>query len=135
MVDRGEISLDNAHRLAKIPRSMQMDYVDRAKIMLPKEFRVIAAACVKQFTEAVKQGKMDAFYSDKFEPVAYLRPLKEIKSELSHKACGALVCTSERCQTALDGFYAGLRWVSHLDRASVKEQEDAIRAKRDASAN
>ena len=39
MVDRGEIPAENAYMLAKIPRSMQMDYVDRAKIMPRKEFR------------------------------------------------------------------------------------------------
>jgi ParB/RepB/Spo0J family partition protein len=127
MVDRGEIPAENAYMLAKIPKSMQKDYVDRAKLMPPKEFRPIAAACVKQFTEAVKQGKMDAFYSDKFEPVAHLRSLKEIEA----MNVQALVCTSEGCKTVLDGFNAGLRWVCHLDRQSVREQEDAIRQQRE----
>ena len=31
----------------------------------------------------------------------------------------------------LDGFYAGLRWVCHLDRKSVREQEDMIRQRRE----
>ncbi|MEN6458232.1 MAG: ParB/RepB/Spo0J family partition protein [Thermoguttaceae bacterium] len=31
MVDRGEIPIENAYMLAKIPRSMQMDYVDHRK--------------------------------------------------------------------------------------------------------
>ena len=128
MVDRGEIPAENAYMLAKIPRSMQMDYVDRAKTESRKEFRIIAAACVKQYMEAVKQGKMDAFYSDKFEPVAYLRSLKEIEEG---KKFGPLICTGEGCQTVLDGFYAGLRWVCHLDRQSVKEQEANIRQRRE----
>ena len=67
--------------LAKIPRSMQMDYVDRAKTHAAQGVQTLAAACVKQFMEAVKQGKMDAFYSDKFEPVAHLRSLKEIEED------------------------------------------------------
>ena len=96
-----------------------MDYVDRAKLMPPKEFRILAAACVKQFMEAVKQGKMDAFYSDKFQAVAHLRSLKEIEEEMK-RSVGALICTGEGCQTVLDGFYAGLRWVCHLDRARCK---------------
>ena len=129
MVNRGEIPAENAYMLAKIPQSMQMDYVDRAKLMPPKEFRILAAACVKQFMEAVKQGKMDAFYSDKFRAVAHLRSLKEIEEE--GKNVGALICTGEGCQTVLDGFYAGLRWVCHLDRASVREQEAAIRSYRE----
>ncbi len=131
MVNRGEISLENAYMLAKIPRSMQMEYVDRAKVMPRKEFKPLAAACVKQYMEAVKQGKMDAFYSDKFEPVAHLRSLTEIEEEMKGKAVGALVSTGEGCQTVLDGFYAGLRWACHLDQASVKDQEDVIRARRE----
>jgi len=129
MVNRGEIPAENAYMLAKIPKSMQRDYMDRAMLMPPKEFRILAAACVKQFMEAVKQGKMDAFYSDKFRAVAHLRSLKEIEEE--GKNVGALICTGEGCQTVLDGFYAGLRWVCHLDRASVREQEAAIRSYRE----
>jgi ParB/RepB/Spo0J family partition protein len=119
MVDRGKIPLQNAYMLAKIPKSMQKDYVDKAKIMPAKVFRPLAAACVKQFTEAVKQGKMDAFYADKFHAVAHLRSLKEIEVEILRKTLGALVSTGEGCQTVLDGFYAGLRWVCHLDRQSA----------------
>lgn len=130
MVDRGEIPANNAYMLAKIPRSMQHDYVDRAKVMKNKDFKVLAAACVKQFTEAVKQGKMDAFYADKFKAQAHLRNLKEVESELAHRQVGALLCTAEDCKGPLDGFYLGLEWVCHLDKASVKEQEAIIRSRR-----
>jgi len=129
MADRGEIHLQNAYMLAKIPRSMQMDYVDDAKLMSQKEFTPIAAACVKRFMEAVKKGKMDAFYIDKFQPVAHLRSLKEIESDGKNTA--ALICVSEGCQSALDGFNAALRWVCHLDQKSVREQETIIRERRE----
>ena len=131
MVDRGEIPIENAYMLAKVPRSMQRDYVGRAKLMSRSEFRPLAAACIKQFREAVKQGKMDAFYSDKFQAVAHLRSLKEIEIELNRNAVGALVCAGEGCQNVLDGFYAGLRWACHLDKAGVREQEAAIRSRRE----
>ena len=45
--------------LAKIPKSMQKDYVDDAKLKPPKQFKPMAAVCIKQFKEAVKQGKME----------------------------------------------------------------------------
>ena len=45
---------------------------------------------MKQFMEAVKQGKMDAFYSDKFQAVAHLRSLKEIEEEMKRKAVGSI---------------------------------------------
>ena len=127
MVDRGEVPVENAYMLAKIPRSMQRDYVDRAKITPPREFRPIAAACVKQFREAVKQGKMDAFYSDPFQAQGHLRHMKDIEIELAKRQIGALICATEGCQNPLDGFYAGLRWACHLDRDSVRELEAKVR--------
>ncbi len=130
MVDRGEIPLQNAYMLAKVPRSMQKDYVERAITMPASKFKILVAVFVKQFTEAVKKGKMDAFYSDKFEAVAHLRSLKEIEEEMSRKNVGALVCTGEGAKTVLDGFYAALRWVCHLDRKAVAEQEATIRTRR-----
>ena len=36
MVNRGEIPAENAYMLAKIPKSMQKDYVDRAKLSRPR---------------------------------------------------------------------------------------------------
>ncbi len=130
MVDRGEIPLSNAIALARIPRSMQRDFVERAVTMPVSKFKILAAACVKQFKEAVKQGRMDAFYSDKFEAVAHLRSLKEIEEEMSGKSVGALVCTGDGAKTVLEGFYSGLRWACHLDRQSVMEQEAEIRSRR-----
>lgn len=131
MADRGEIPIENAYMLAKIPRSMQRGYVDRAKLMPPREFRPLAAACIKQFREAVKQGKMDAFYSDRFQAKAHLRSLKEIEIELTKKEVGALISAAEGCRNSLDGFYAGLRWTCHLDKDSVREQEAVIRSQRE----
>ena len=117
MVNRGEIP-------CKTPTCWRRFHVLCKSItwMAPGSCRqrnseVLAAACVKRFTEAVKQGKMDAFYPDKFEAVAHLRSLKEVEEEVLRKNIGALTCTGEGCKSVLDGFYAGLRWVCHLDRA------------------
>jgi len=129
VVERGEISLANAYMLAKIPKSMQLDYVDQAKTMPGRAFKALAAACVKRFMEAVQQGKMDAFYAEQFSPQAHLRSLTDIENEISKQGVGALVAVGEGCQTVLDGFYAGLRWACHLDRASVQEQEATIRGR------
>jgi ParB/RepB/Spo0J family partition protein len=129
MVDRGEIPLDNAYRLARIPNFLQEGFVERAQLMPATEFRALSAACIKQFTEAVKQGTMEAYYSAQFKPQAHLRSIKEVEGELAAREVGALVCTGEDCASALDGFYAGLRWCSHLDRKSVEEQEATIRTR------
>ena len=129
MVDRGEISVHSAYMLAKIPRRLQADYLDQARTLPSREFRALAASVIKQFTEAVKQGKMEAFWCGEFRPQAHLRSLREIQSEAQRQELGALLVTVENCRTPVDGFYAALRWAMHLDRQSVEDQERAARAR------
>lgn len=103
MVNRGEIPLSNAYKLATIPDFMQKDFVERAQLMPMREFHALAGACVKHFQEAVKQGRMEAYYSQEFKPQAHLRSLSEIEMELLAREEGALICAGENCQDALDG--------------------------------
>lgn len=129
MVDRGEIPVHSAYMLAKIPKQLQKDYFDQARTLPSREFRALAASVIKQFTEAVKQGKMEAFWCGDFKPQAHLRSLTEIQTETQRQELGALLVTVERCKTPVDGFYAALRWAMHLDRQSVEDQERAARAR------
>lgn len=129
MVDRGEIPIQSAYMLAKIPHHLQLNYLDQARTLPSREFRALAASVIKQFTEAVKQGKMKAFWCGEFRPQAHLRSLREIQSEAQRQEVGALLVTAEQCKTPVDGFYAALRWAMHLDHQSVQEQERAARAR------
>ncbi len=129
MVDRGEICLQNAYMLAKIPPRFRKEYVDKAKTMLAGAFNALAASVIKQYRDAVRQGKLDAFFSDEFEPQAHLRALRVIQEEQQDQLNGPLIIASEDCKTPLDGWSAALQWAMHLDRQSVKEQEEAARAK------
>jgi len=129
MVDRGEIPVRSAYMLAKIPQRFQQEYLDRARALPSREFLVLAASVIKRFTEAVKQGKMEAFWCSEFRPQAHLRSLSDIQTEVERQELGALLVTAERCQTPVDGFYAALRWAMHLDRQSIADQERAARAR------
>jgi hypothetical protein len=115
--------------LARIPHRFGFDYVDQAKTMPAREFKALAASVVKQFKEAVRQGKLDAFFTEGFEPQAHLRPLKRIEEEFRQQTEGPLVIAAENCTTPLDGWLAALQWAMHLDRKSVKEQEEAARGR------
>jgi len=129
MVDRGEIPIQSAYMLAKIPQQLQKEYLDHARALPSREFRALAASVIKQFTEAVKQGRMEAFWCGEFQPQAHLRSLREIQSEAQRQEVGALLVTAEQCKTPVDGFYSALRWAMHLDRQSVEDQERAARAR------
>jgi len=129
MVDRGEIPIQSAYALARIPHHLQANYLDQARTLPSREFRALAASVIKQFTEAVKQGKMDAFWCGEFQPQAHLRSLRDIQSEVQRPEVGALLVTAEQCKTPVDGFYAALHWAMHLDRRSIEDQERAARAR------
>jgi ParB/RepB/Spo0J family partition protein len=128
-VDRGEIPLANAYLLAKLPPKLRPDYVDQAKALPITKFGPIAAAVIKQFKEAVRQGKLDAFFTEDFTPQAYLRSLKDVETEARSQSEAPLVITAAGCTTPLEGWNAALQWIMHLDPKSVEEQETAARAK------
>jgi hypothetical protein len=129
MVDRSEIPVYSAYMLAKIPHRLQADYLDQARALPSREFRALAASVIKQFTEAVKQGKMEAFWCSDFKPQAHLRSLREIQQEVERREMGALLVVADNCRTPVDGFYVALHWAMHLDRQSVEDQERAARAR------
>ena len=129
MVDRGEICLQNAYMLVKIPLLVRKEHVDQAKTMKSTVFSALVAGVVKQYQEAVRQGKLDAFYTNEFEPQPHLRALKVIQEEHHIQLHGPMIVTVEECKTPLDGFYSGLKWMMHLDRESVSDQERAARLK------
>ena len=128
-IDRGEISLGNAYMLVKIPPRLRPEYIDHAKIMNASAFKALAAGVIKHFKEAVRQGKLDTFFTEDFKAQPYLRALKEIQAEAETKMEAALIIASECCKTPLDGWVAALRWAMHTDKGGQEQQEIAARAR------
>ena len=125
-VDRGEMPLGSAYELARIPYKHQAQFFDLARTMPVAEFRAAAQAFLKQFQEAVRQGKLDAFFTEEFQPVPHMRPLKEVLAEYEKPTCAALLLTAENCETMAQAWQAALAWVLHLDRESVEAQREAV---------
>jgi hypothetical protein len=121
LVDDGVIPLGNAYLLAKIPN--KSDYVEQAKRLTVREFKPIAAAVIKQFTEQIRRGKLDEHFTNDFEPQSHLRLIREIEAEMETRCEGPRVLTQEDAKTHIDGFYAALKWVLHLDKDSIEEQK------------
>jgi len=129
MVDRGEICLQNAYMLAKLPARFRVGYEDRAKTMKAPAFGALAAGVLKQYQEAKRQGKLDAFFTEDFQPQPHLRSLKVIQDEYQIPLEGPIVRAAEDCRTPRDGWNAAFKWMMHLDYKSVKEQEHAAKAR------
>lgn len=125
-VDRGEMPLGSAYELSRVPYKYQADFFDLARTMDCKQFRALVQAFLKQFQEAIRQGKLDAFYTEDFTPHPYMRSLKELLAEYDKPAVAALVLTAEKCETTAEAWRACLAWMLHLDRASVEAQRRAV---------
>jgi ParB/RepB/Spo0J family partition protein len=124
-VERGEIPLGSAYMLAKLPRVQQGEFLQTAKTTPAREFAPVVARLLKQIQEAARQGKLHDYCKD-FEPVAHLRPLKDVLAEHREHGLGALAVVKAGSQTPLDGWYLALEWVLNLDEESVRRQRETI---------
>lgn len=115
LINEGKVSLANAYSLAKLPPDEQADFLDRAMTLAPDEFVPTVNARVKEIREAGRQGK-DADDA-KFEPVAHMQKLTDIKAELvSGEVAKALKVKDP------ESFKAAVQWCLHLDTISVQAQ-------------
>jgi ParB/RepB/Spo0J family partition protein len=124
-VDRGEIALCNAYMLAKLPVKFRVEFVDRAKTLPVNEFKAAVAAVIKRFSEAIRQGKLEAMFTSEFVPTAYLRLLREVQQEYELQECGGLHLAAANCTSPVEAWYLALQWVMHLDPASIDQQKHA----------
>ena len=122
-IDRGEIKVQNAYTLARVPIKIRDELVSAAKVLPTQEFKKIAAEAKKQFLESVQQGRMRECYCEDFHPVAHLRALKEIRREYETGVDAPTFLAVANCKTFLDAWKTALQWVLHLDRISLKQQE------------
>jgi len=128
LVDDGKINLSNAYALAKLPKEEQVNFVDAAITMVPAEFVANVNKRVKELRDASRTGREAT--EAKFEPVAHLRKLSEMKAELDSPTVAAAVCAQFGAKKATEGFAAGIAWVLSLDQDSIQ----AAKAKYDARA-
>ena len=127
-VERGEIPLGSAYMLAKLPMVHQSRLVELAKTAPVREFAPVVAGLVKQIQENARQGKLHDFCKD-FEPVPYLRPMKEVLAEYREHRLGGLALAKAGIQTAVDGWYLALQWALNLDEESVRQQREKFLAR------
>jgi len=125
-VNRGEISLGNAYMLASVPPRLRDTLINEAKLMPPREFKILSAGVIKQFKEAVKQGRMEAFFTADFKVQSFLRSLAETKIELEECMEAPLILAAGGHVSPLDCWKAALEWVLHIDPESKEKQKTAV---------
>jgi ParB/RepB/Spo0J family partition protein len=127
-VERGEIPLGSAYVLARLPRVRQVQFAELARTVSAREFVPVVARVVKQIQEAARQGKLHDYCRD-FEPVPYLRPLKEVLAEYREHHLGGLAVVNAASQTPVDGWYLALQWTLRLDEESIRQQREKVLAR------
>ena len=121
VVDDDKIGLSNAYALAKLPPEEQLEFVDRAIGMPPQQFAATANARVKELRDAKKQGR-DASPAE-FQPVAMLRPRKDLLAELESGVATDYYCDKYKPATVEAAFKLCIEWVLNLDPESVNIQK------------
>lgn len=125
-VDRGEIPLESAYKLARVPRGHQHQFVDLARVAPVAEFAITVGDFLKKYQEAVRQGKMDVLYDPEAAPTPHLRNVNELFSEYQQPCAAPLMLAAENCHSPLEGWRLALQWALHLDAKSVEEQRRNI---------
>lgn len=126
-VDAGHIPLGSAYVLSRLTPRLQSELANEAKVKSVKDFKRIAAKVLNDFQVAVKMGKVREALDTRSQilsgrAIAYQRPIKHVESELNSHSLGGSIVAAEECKSALDGFYAGLRWTLNIDKQSLAQR-------------
>lgn len=115
-VNNGTIGVMNAINLAKLPKEIQPEWVERAITDEAGKFGEECNARVREVKQAVRSGKSAP--SETFVPIPRVRKQGEIKQELAEGTVGTAICKTEKERAA---FAAAIKWACQMDEASVAD--------------
>jgi len=118
-VDRGEMALEAAYHLSKLPTQLRSQFVDEARILSLPEFKAAVLGALSQYRIAIKQGRLERFYEG-FTPRPWLRTFREIREEHENLKVGPMRIVITNCKTALEGWRLAFEWILHLDPDSLE---------------
>lgn len=139
-VDEGRINLTNAYSLAKLEQDEQLNWVDKAMTLTPKEFGPMVIDRKKEIDKAKRAGRVAA--PAEFRPTAYIRKLGELKAELENATVGPkMVEQLGLSKKGVDAFAAAVRWCLSVDddtvakaRADYEKSQQEVKERKDRAA-
>jgi ParB/RepB/Spo0J family partition protein len=123
-VRRGEITVGNAKLLAKLKPHLQQPYIRDAKLLPTKEFRRVIARAVNDYREALKRGRMSAYYGGEARP--FCRGTTEVLTELDSWPNAGHMIFKHGCKTPLDGWKLAVQWVMSMDPDSIEARHKRV---------
>jgi ParB/RepB/Spo0J family partition protein len=150
-VDNGEMPLNHAYALAKLPQDEQEHYVDQAMQMPTNEFLPTIEARSREIAKARREGRDPK--PQEFAPIAVLKKIKDIQEVINDGNAQESIMTANKVKNKEQAFTAALNWAltldaggrelqaqKHQERMAAKEaakkqrQADRDKAKADAAA-
>jgi ParB/RepB/Spo0J family partition protein len=125
-IDRGELSLEAAYFLTRLPVTQWGEYFTEATVLPLREFKALVMALLRQRRMELNAGSLRMELLPTFEPTPFLRPLTDFLDEIEIRQTGPLMVTATDCKTALDGWYCALTWAIHLDSKSIERQRARV---------
>ena len=125
-VDRGELSLEAAYYLSRLPFAQWGEYTTEAIVLPLREFKALIMTLLRQRRMQVSEGSLRAELTPDLEPTPFLRSLTDYLDEIDARRVGPLAVVAANCETALDGWYCALVWAIHLDSESIERQRARI---------
>jgi ParB/RepB/Spo0J family partition protein len=123
-VQRGEINIGNARLLAKLKRHLQPALIRDARLMATKDFQGIVARAVNDYREAIKAGRMEAYYGGDAKP--FCRGTPEILTELEKWPNAGPMLVKHDCKTPLDGWKLAVKWLMRMDPESLEDRRKTV---------
>jgi hypothetical protein len=125
MIDRGEITISNAHELAKLPPKLREKFIPQAVTLPFPEFQEMCRDALKDWREFCQRDKIGWSEYKSSHVVGFLRQKKELDAEVKTRAAAGSVLRKTDAKTPMDGWRACLAWLLHLDPESLAQQEFA----------
>jgi ParB/RepB/Spo0J family partition protein len=125
VIDRGELTLEAAYHLARLPRELWKDYLVEAQVLPLREFKALCMTILREFRAKVQAGTITKRLTQ-VEPQPFIRSLSDLLDEIRNQRSGPLVVVASSCKTPLDGWNCALKWSVHLDFESVERQRQRV---------
>lgn len=123
-VQRNEVSIGNAHWVARLPLSEQWQYLDDAKTTDTRDFAKLLQQALNDYREQIKQGKLSKLGIDGMKP--NMRNLKIIEEEMGKPSQLPLMIASAGITNPVDSAVLALKWAFRIDPATIKEREEKM---------
>jgi ParB/RepB/Spo0J family partition protein len=123
-VRRGEITIGNARLLAKLKRHLQPAFIRDARLMSNCDFQGTVARVVNEYREAIKAGRMEAYYGGEAKP--FCRGTPEILKELKKWPNAGPMLIKHNCKTPLDGWKLAVKWLMRMDPESLEARYKTV---------